>query len=108
MSHNLGPIVSNKGLRVAQEDYLQAIEERHVKHSTALQSIIKGRGAYHVGPLARLNLNAERLHPRAAELLPRVCQAVGKPLPWRNASQVPASEPPTLATAIAAASGAST
>jgi coenzyme F420-reducing hydrogenase alpha subunit len=81
---NRGPIVSNKGLRVEQEDFLQAMEERHVKHSTALQAIIKGRGAYHVGPLARLNLNADCLHPRAAELLPQVCKAVGRPLPWCN------------------------
>jgi sulfhydrogenase subunit alpha len=81
---NLGPIASSKGLRVEQEDYLEAIEEKHVAHSTALHAVVKGRGSYHVGPLARLNLNAERLHPQAAELLPGVCKAVGQPLPWRN------------------------
>jgi coenzyme F420-reducing hydrogenase alpha subunit len=81
---NLGPIASSKGLRVEQEDYLDAIEEKHVAHSTALHAVVKGRGSYHVGPLARLNLNAEKLHPRAAELLPGVCKAVGQPLPWRN------------------------
>ena len=31
-----------------------------------------------------MNLNAEKLLPRAAELLPKVCKAVGKTLPWRN------------------------
>ena len=46
--------------------------------------MIKGRGAYLVGPLARLNLNAEKLHPRAAELLPKVCDKLEKTLPWRN------------------------
>ncbi len=81
---NLGPICSNKGLRVDQEDFLRAIEERHVSHSTALQAVIRGRGAYCVGPLARLNLNAEKLHPRAAELLPKVTKAVKAELPWRN------------------------
>jgi sulfhydrogenase subunit alpha len=81
---NLGPIASNKGLRVEQESYLDAIEEKHVAHSTALHAVVKGRGSYHVGPLARLNLNAEKLHPRAAELLPQVCKAVGQQLPWRN------------------------
>jgi len=81
---NLGPIASNKGLRVEQEDYLQAIEERQVPHSTALHAAIKGRGAYHVGPLARLNLNAEKLHPLAAEVLRKVCDILGKKLPWRN------------------------
>jgi coenzyme F420-reducing hydrogenase alpha subunit len=81
---NLGPIASNKGFRVEQEEYLDVVEERHVEHSTALHAAVKGRGAYHVGPLARLNLNAEKLHPRAAELLGKVCDAVGCKLPWRN------------------------
>ena len=81
---NLGPIASSKGFRVEQEDYLEVVEERHVAHSTALHAVVKGRGPYHVGPLARLNLNAEKLHPRAAELLPKVCAAVGQELPWRN------------------------
>jgi sulfhydrogenase subunit alpha len=81
---NLGPITSSKGLRVDQEDFLRAIEERQVAHSTALHAVIKGRGAYCVGPLARLNLNAEKLHPRASELLPKVTKAVGAALPWRN------------------------
>jgi coenzyme F420-reducing hydrogenase alpha subunit len=81
---NLGPIASNKGFRVEQEEYLDVIEEKHVEHSTALHAAVKGRGPYHVGPMARLNLNAERLHPRAAELLPKVCDAVGRTLPWQN------------------------
>lgn len=81
---NLGRIKSNKGLNVDQEEFGDAIEERHMPHTTALHSVIRGRGAYMVGPLARLNLNHEKLHPRAAELLPRLCAAVKKQLPWRN------------------------
>lgn len=81
---NLGRIKSNKGVDVAQEDYLDVIEELHVEHSTALHARIRGRGNYLVGPIARLNLNAEKLHPRAAELLPKVCDFVGKQLPWKN------------------------
>lgn len=81
---NLGPIASSKGFRVDQEDFLEVMEERQVPHSTALHAIIKGRGSYMVGPLSRLNLNWMRLHPRAAELLPKVCQAIGHELPWRN------------------------
>jgi len=81
---NLGRIKSSRGLDVDQEEFDEAIEERQVEHSTALHSVIRGRGPYLVGPLARLNLNAEKLHPRAADLLPRVCKAVGKSLPWRN------------------------
>ncbi|MDH7568207.1 MAG: Ni/Fe hydrogenase subunit alpha [Armatimonadota bacterium] len=81
---NRGEIVSSKGVRVPQRDYLDVIEEYHVAHSNALYSVMKGRGPYQVGPLARLNLNSDRLHPQAAELLPQVCEAVGKGLPWRN------------------------
>jgi coenzyme F420-reducing hydrogenase alpha subunit len=81
---NLGPIHSSKGLRVSQEAFGEAIEERQMPYSTALHSVLRNRGPYLVGPLARLNLNAERLHPRAAELLPKLCQAVGAELPWRN------------------------
>ena len=36
-------------------------EERHVAHSTALHSVIKQRGAYLVGPMARYALNFDRL-----------------------------------------------
>jgi coenzyme F420-reducing hydrogenase alpha subunit len=81
---NLGPIRSNKGLKVEQEEFASVIEERQVPHSTALQAMVRGRGAYMVGPLARLNLNAERLHPRAGQVLSSVCAHIGQELPWRN------------------------
>jgi sulfhydrogenase subunit alpha len=81
---NFGRIRSNKGLNVDQEEFGRAIEERQVEHSSALHAVVRDRGPYLVGPLARLNLNAEKLLPRAAELLPTVCQAVGRTLPWRN------------------------
>jgi sulfhydrogenase subunit alpha len=81
---NLGRIKSNKGLDLDQEEFGGAIEERHVAHSTALHSAIKIRGPYMVGPLARLNLNWERLHPKALELVPKVCKFVKQELPWKN------------------------
>jgi coenzyme F420-reducing hydrogenase alpha subunit len=81
---NLGRIVSSKGMNVDQQEFGDAIEERHVEHSTALHSVIRGRGAYMVGPLARLNLNHQKLHPRAAELLPKVCRLLKRDLPWQN------------------------
>jgi sulfhydrogenase subunit alpha len=83
---NLGRIKSNKGLDVDQMEFDEVIEERQVSHSNALHAVIRQRGAYLVGPLARLNLNADKLHPRAGELLPQVCDAVGKRLPWRSNS----------------------
>ncbi len=81
---NLGRIRSNKGLDVDQSSFGDAIEERQVAHSTALQATIRGRGDYLVGPLARLNLNHEKLHARAAQVLKETVAAIGKPLPWKN------------------------
>jgi coenzyme F420-reducing hydrogenase alpha subunit len=81
---NLGRIRSNKGLDVDQIEFGRAIEERQVEHSSSFHAVVKDRGPYMVGPLARLNLNSDKLSPRAAELLPKLCKAVGKPLPWRN------------------------
>jgi len=81
---NLGRIKSNKGLDVDQEEFGSAVHEQQVEHSTALHAVLGLRGAYMVGPLARLNLNHEKLHPRAADVLQKAVAAVGKPLPWRN------------------------
>ena len=64
---NEGRLASNKGLDIGARDYEAHFEERHVAHSTALQSAIRGRGAYLVGPLARYSLNFERLSPLAQE-----------------------------------------
>jgi sulfhydrogenase subunit alpha len=80
---NLGRIKSNKGLDVEQEEFRNVIEEHQSPHSTALHSVMRGRGPYFLGPLARLNLNAGKLHPKAGELFAKVCSSVG-PLPWNN------------------------
>jgi sulfhydrogenase subunit alpha len=64
---NEGRIVSNKGLDIGAHDYDAHFEERHVAYSTALQSAIRGRGAYLVGPLARYSLNFDRLSPLAQQ-----------------------------------------
>ena len=65
---NEGRIVSNRGLDIAVADYPNEFEERHVAHSTALHSVLKRRGSYHVGPLARYNLNFDRLPPAVQAL----------------------------------------
>jgi coenzyme F420-reducing hydrogenase alpha subunit len=62
---NQGRIVSNKGLDISNNQFYEHIEEQHKPHSTALHSVIKERGDYFVGPLARFNLNFEQLTPRA-------------------------------------------
>jgi len=58
---NEGRLVSSRGLDIDIADYDSEFEERHVAHSTALHSVLKRRGAYLVGPLARYALNFDRL-----------------------------------------------
>jgi sulfhydrogenase subunit alpha len=58
---NEGRLVSNRGLDIAAKDYDSSFVEEHVAHSNALHSMLKPRGAYFVGPLARYNLNFTRL-----------------------------------------------
>jgi hypothetical protein len=62
-----GRIVSSQGLDIDVSEYEEHFIEDHVPHSNALHSIHKGRGGYHVGPLARYALNLDRLHPVAQE-----------------------------------------
>jgi sulfhydrogenase subunit alpha len=62
-----GRLVSNKGLNIDIREYENHFMEEHVSHSNALHSILKERGAYFVGPLARFNLNFDKLTPIAQE-----------------------------------------
>ncbi|MFQ5644552.1 MAG: Ni/Fe hydrogenase subunit alpha [Thiogranum sp.] len=55
-----GRLVSDRGLDIAIEDYAQRFSEHQVPHSTALHAALDGK-PYLVGPLARMNLNSERL-----------------------------------------------
>jgi sulfhydrogenase subunit alpha len=64
---NEGRIQSNKGLDVGVREYEDHFAEEQVPHSTALHSILKARGAYFVGPMARYALNHDRLSPLARE-----------------------------------------
>ena len=64
---NEGRIVSNRGLDIVPTDYEDHFEETHVERSTALHSRLRGGGSYLVGPLARYNLNFDRLSPLAQE-----------------------------------------
>jgi len=75
---NEGRLVSNKGLDIAISEYEQHFAEEHVKHSNALHSVLKARGAYLVGPMARYALNFDVLSPAAQQAaqsvgLGRVC-----------------------------------
>jgi len=58
---NEGRLVSNRGLDIDVAAYEDHFAEHHVKHSNALHSVIEDRGSYLVGPLARFNLNFDKL-----------------------------------------------
>lgn len=64
---NEGRLVSSAGLDIDISQFNQHFEEEHVEHSNALHSVLKKRGAYFVGPMARFNLNFDRLSPIAKE-----------------------------------------
>ncbi|MGM0812708.1 Ni/Fe hydrogenase subunit alpha [Thioalkalivibrio sp.] len=74
-----GRIVSDRGLDLPVKDYLDHFRESHVPHSTALYAHLDGE-PYLVGPLARLNLNHDRLSPPVRSAL----EATGLSLPSRN------------------------
>jgi coenzyme F420-reducing hydrogenase alpha subunit len=83
---NEGRIVSSGGLDIAVDDYDAHFSESQVPHSTALHSQIKDPrgsrtgGHYLVGPLARFNLNFDRLSPLARG----AAQEAGLTAPCRN------------------------
>lgn len=64
---NEGRLVSNKGLDIPIRDYENHFFEEHMPYSSTLHSVQKDHGPYFVGPLARYNLNFDRLSPLAKE-----------------------------------------
>ena len=76
---NDGRVVSDGGLDLAIDEYETRFGESQREHSTALYSHLDGRD-YLVGPLARLNLNHDRLPPPVREVL----RSTGIRFPSRN------------------------
>ncbi len=62
-----GRIVSSSGLDIPAREFDEHFIEQHLEHSNALHSVMRGVGAYHVGPLARYSLNFDRLSPLAQD-----------------------------------------
>jgi coenzyme F420-reducing hydrogenase alpha subunit len=63
---NHGSVISNRGLNTPMAGFLAMVRESQVSHSTALHSKIRRDGRespYLVGPISRVNLNAEKLPP---------------------------------------------
>jgi sulfhydrogenase subunit alpha len=63
-----GRLVSSRGLDIGLNEYEFFFLEEHAPYSNALQSVMKERGSYFVGPLARYNLNFDKLTPFAREV----------------------------------------
>lgn len=62
-----GEMVSSKGLHCAVSAFEDHIEEFQVPHSNAYHARLKTSGHYFVGPMARYNLNHDKLSPFARE-----------------------------------------
>src|SRR5271166_3818740 len=77
---NEGRLVSNRGLDIDAAEYEDRFTEVHVKHSNALHSMVRGRGSYLVGPLARFNLNFDKL----PEVARKAALGVGLKPPVKN------------------------
>ncbi len=65
---NEGHIVSSDGLDIPINEYQEHFNEFHVPHSTSLHSTLNGQ-PYLVGPLARLNLNRDKLPKKVKQIL---------------------------------------
>ena len=77
---NEGRIVSNRGLDIDASQYEVNFTEQQVQHSNALHSVQRSGDSYMVGPLARFNLNFDKL-PEVAQQAARDC---GLQVPCRN------------------------
>ena len=62
-----GRVVSSRGLDISVAEFENTFVEVQVAHSNALHARMQDGAHYNVGPLARYNLNADRLGPRARE-----------------------------------------
>jgi len=81
---NEGRIASTAGSEIDSEQFSDHYHEFQVPHSTALHAErIPSGNCYHVGPLARINLNRELLSPEAA----RVADEIQFVTPCRNPFQ---------------------
>ncbi|MFN2167796.1 MAG: Ni/Fe hydrogenase subunit alpha [Anaerolineae bacterium] len=77
---NEGRVVSSRGLDIAVEDFEDYFINDHVAHSNAVHVHREDGGSYHTGPLARVNLNLDRLSPMAQQAV----RDSGIPFPNRN------------------------
>ena len=79
----MGDIGSTDGVRVNKQNYREITNEFIVSHSSAKHTRLS-RDSYAVGALARFNLNAEKLHPRAREVAAEIGLAPKCDNPYMN------------------------
>ncbi len=80
---NEGDLASSAGRAFDAITFEQVTRELHVEHSNALHSVMADTGEpYFVGPLARVNLNADKLTPVARECMTRTGLSVPESDPF--------------------------
>jgi sulfhydrogenase subunit alpha len=77
-------LVSNRGLDIDIREFENHIEEIHVAHTNALHTVLKARGAYAVGPMARFHLNRDKLTPLTRQILDDLDFAVNVRNPFHS------------------------
>ena len=75
-----GRITSNKGLDIEPREFEANVVEEQVPYSTALHARMRERGPYFCGPLARYNLNFDRLSDAVGD----AARSIGLSAPCKN------------------------
>ena len=81
---NEGHIVSSTGLDIPASDYIRHFREEHVAHSNALQGFMVSGEHYLCGPLARYNLNHDKLSDIARDAATRAGLGTSCRNPFRS------------------------
>lgn len=69
---NEGRIVSTEGLDISADEYERHFKESQVPYAMAKQSVIRGRGSFMVGALARTNLEFDELRDETKALARKI------------------------------------
>jgi len=64
---NRGLVTSGLDIKFPEDEYLNHIKEKEVPHSTSKRAYLNDGSTFIVGPLARLNMNFDKLNPVAKE-----------------------------------------
>ncbi len=81
---NRGRLISSKGLDIRVEDYEAHFEEEHVPYSTTLHTNLDGEKIIFTGPLARFNLNYDKLSDSAKALAEEIGLKPGCTNPFKS------------------------